>query len=248
MHTHSPATGDIPPSDGQPGRRAFPWPKVRYVAPVVLIAMYGALWIALHAKGGRGSTHALFQSLALAETVVALLLRRRKPVGALAGTLAVYMLFELDPLLLPAVLFALFTVATIRDHRTVAIAAAATAAGTALWPYIHGHAGSFAGYSLPRLAAAGAAAGAGLYLQTRRNGRAATPAERPADEHASAAATLAGERGAGEPHGQPRTLPPAKTSHAAPGPARPASTATAPSGEHGAGRTQGGDQHDSYRD
>jgi hypothetical protein len=149
--------------------------------------MYGALWIALHAKGGRGSTHALFQSLALAETVVALLLRRRKPVGALAGILAVYMLFELDPLLLPAVLFALFTVATIRDHRTVAIAAAATAAGTALWPYIHGHAGSFAGYSLPRLAAAGVVVAAGMYLRERRNRRAVQPVEEFAGVRAAVA-------------------------------------------------------------
>ena len=245
MHTHSPATGNTPPLGGQPRRRAFPWPKIRHVAPVVLIALYGALQTALLAKGGRGSTHTFFQSLALAETVVALLLRRRKPVGALAGILAVYTLFELDPLLLPAVLLALFTVATIRERRTVAIAAAATAAGSALMPYIHGQAASFAGYSLPRLAAAGAAAAAGLYLQTRRNDRAATPAERPVGEHAGAAATLAGEPGAGEPHGHRRTLPPAKASHAAPGPARRASTATVPAAGSGAGRTQGGDQNDS---
>ena len=36
---------------------------VLYVAPVAAIALYGALWIALHAGGGRGSTHTMFQSL-----------------------------------------------------------------------------------------------------------------------------------------------------------------------------------------
>jgi hypothetical protein len=146
------------------------------VAPVAAIALYGALWIALHAGGGRGSTHTMFQSLALAETVLALLLRRRKPVGALAGILAVYLLFSLDPLLLPAALLALVTVAASRDHRTAAVAAAATAAATAAGPYIRGHAVSFTGYSLPRLAAAGAVVAAGLYLRAQRNRRAVNPA------------------------------------------------------------------------
>jgi hypothetical protein len=38
----------------------------------------------------------------------------RKPTGALAGILAAYLLLALDPLLLPGVLFALFTVAATR--------------------------------------------------------------------------------------------------------------------------------------
>jgi hypothetical protein len=152
---------------------------VLYAAPVAAIAVYGALWIALHAGGGRGSTHTFFQSLALAESVLALLLRGRKPAGAFAGILVVYALFSLDPLLLPAVLFALLTVAAERDHRTVAVAAAATAVAIAAWPDIGRHAVSFAGYSLPRLAAAGAAVAAGVYLQARRNRRAVNRTERP---------------------------------------------------------------------
>jgi hypothetical protein len=145
---------------------------VLYVAPVVVIAVYGSLWIALHAGGGRGFTHTLFQGLALAEATLALLLRRGKPVGALAGILAVYLLFDLDPLLLPAVLFALLTVAMERDGRATVIAAAAAAAATAAWPYIGGRAVSFAGHSLPRLAAFGIAAAAGMYLRQRRDRRA----------------------------------------------------------------------------
>jgi hypothetical protein len=143
---------------------------VLYTAPVAAIAVYGALWIALHTGGGRGSAHTFFQSLALAETVLALLLRRRKPAGAFAGILVVYALFSLDPLLLPAVLFALLTVAAERDRRTAAVA---------VWPDIGRHAVSFAGHSLPRLAAAGVAVAAGMYLRALRR-RAAAPAGAPA--------------------------------------------------------------------
>ena len=56
-----------------------------HAAPVAVTALYGALWIALHAGGGRASAHTLWQSLALAETLLALLLRHRKPAGALAA-------------------------------------------------------------------------------------------------------------------------------------------------------------------
>ena len=169
MHTSSPATGSSPPWRGRPH---VTWPRtVAYVAPVAVIAAYGALWIALHAGGGRQSAHTFFQSLALAECVLALLLRRRKPVAALAGILAAYLLFSLDPLLLPAVLFALCTVAAARDNRTTAVAAAVTALALATGPSIRGEAVSFAGYSLPRLAAVGIAVAAGMYLRERRNRR-----------------------------------------------------------------------------
>jgi hypothetical protein len=123
----------------------------------------------------RGSAHTLFQSLALAEATLALLLRGRKPVGALAGILAVYLLFALDPLLLPAVLFALLTVAVERDRRTAVIAAAAAAAATAAWPFIGGRAVSLTGHTLPRLAAFGIAVAAGMYLRQRRNRRLPSP-------------------------------------------------------------------------
>ena len=167
----STATGDGTARTARAGSSS--WLRIAlYAAPVIVIALYGALWIALHAGGGRGSAHTFFQSLALAETVVALFLRRRKPVGALAGIVAVYLVFALDPLLLPAVLFALLTVAVERDRRTAVIAAAATAVATVAWPYIGGRAVSFAGHSLPRLAAFGIAAAAGMYLRQRRNRRA----------------------------------------------------------------------------
>ena len=169
MRTPSAAAGSTVTGDGAARGRWSSWPRmVRHVTPVAAIAVYGALWIALHAGGGRGSAHTFFQSLALAEAVLALLLRGRKPVGALAGILAVYLVFSLDPLLLPAVLFALLTVAATRGHRTAAIAAAATAAVFAASPYLGRDAVSFAAYSLPRLAAVAVAVAAGMYLRARR--------------------------------------------------------------------------------
>ena len=176
MRAPGPAAGSTVTGDGTARRRSSTWPRMAlYTAPVAVIALYGALWIALHAGGGRGPAHTFFQSLALAEAAVALLLRRRKPVGAFAGVLVAYALFSLDPLLLPAVLFALLTVAAERDHRTAAIAAAAAAAAIAVWPDIGRHGVSFAGHSLPRLAAAGAAVAAGIYLRAWRNRRAVDP-------------------------------------------------------------------------
>jgi len=184
MHAPSPAAGHAPPR-GWSHQRRVTWPqRMLFAAPVAAIAVCGALWIALHAKGGRGSPHTFFQSLALAETMLALLLRRRKPTGALAGILAVYLLFALDPLLLPAVLFALFTVAAVRDHRTTAIAAATTAAALAVMPYLRGDPVSFTGYSLPRLAAACAVVAAGAYLRARRGPAGwRTRAQHQAGEH-----------------------------------------------------------------
>ncbi len=141
--------------------------RVLYLAPVAVIAAYGGWWIASHAGGGRAATHTLWQSLTLTEITVALLLRGRKPAGALAGILAAYLIFDLPWLTLPPMLFALLTVAAVRDHRTVTVASAAAAAVITAVPYLHGHGGNFAGYTLP-LAAAGAAVAAGTYLRRAR--------------------------------------------------------------------------------
>ena len=142
--------------------------RVLYLAPVMAFAAYGAWWIAAHAGGGRAATHPLWQSLTLAEITVALLLRGRKPAGALAGILAAYLIFDLPWLTLPPMLFALVTVAAVRDHRTVTVAAAAVAAVITAGPYLHGDGDSFAGYTLPLLAAAGAAVAVGTYLRRAR--------------------------------------------------------------------------------
>src|SRR5689334_9682917 len=108
-------------------RRWFARPWVELVVPVVLIMAFGGIWIAVHATGGRGATHTVFQVLALCESGIALLLRRHKPVGTLASILIVYALVDLDTIMILPVLLALLTVAGLRERRTVAIAAAATA-------------------------------------------------------------------------------------------------------------------------
>ena len=118
--------------------------------------------------GGRAATHTLWQSLTLAEITVALLLRGRKPAGALAGILAAYLIFNLPWLTLPPMLFALLTVAAIRGHRTVTVAAAATAAVITAGPLLQGDRGSLAAHTLPLLAAAGAAVAVGTYLRRAR--------------------------------------------------------------------------------
>ena len=81
--------------------------------------------------------HALAEP-GLTETLLALLLRAREPAGALADVLAGYLAFALDPLLLPAVLVALLTIAATRGRRTAAVAAAATTTVIAAMPYLHG--------------------------------------------------------------------------------------------------------------
>jgi len=138
------------------------------------VAGYGAWWIAARTGGGRAATHTLWQSLTLTEVTVALLLRRRKPVGALVGILAAYLVFDLPWLTLPPLLFMLLTVAAVRDRRTAAAATAAVAAAIAAGSYLQRDPASLAGYSLPLLAAAVVLTAAGMYARARINGPAGT--------------------------------------------------------------------------
>jgi hypothetical protein len=142
---------------------------VTLVAPVVLVAALGVAWIAAHtsARGG-GHVHTLFQTAALTESTVALLLRRRKPVGALVGILVAYLLFQLDPLVLPPLLLALLNVALLKERRTVLLATAATAAAVAALPLTGRATVGLAGYLLPRLLAVAATAALGLWARTRK--------------------------------------------------------------------------------
>jgi hypothetical protein len=135
------------------------------LAPVLLVAAWGVAWIASHASS-QGYTHTLFQTLALVESVTALSLRRRKPVGALVGILVAYLAFQLDPLLLPPLLIAVFTVATLAERRTSLLATAATAAAVAALPLTGRGSVDLAGYLLPRMLAVATAAAIGLRAQT----------------------------------------------------------------------------------
>lgn len=108
------------------------------VAPAAVAAVIGAVWIAGHAATGRGQTHTIFQILALTETTIALLLRRRKPLGALTGILVVYLLVDLAAILLLPLAIALATVMLTRNRRATAIAAAVTLGAVAAMPLLHG--------------------------------------------------------------------------------------------------------------
>lgn len=165
MQTNSPGTA-LPRRGVR--QRWITVPRMLYAAPVVVFATYGALWIATHAGGGRSSTHALWQSLTLAEITLALLLRRWKPTGALAGILAAYLIFDLPWLTVPPILFALLLVAAIRDHRTAVFATTAVAAVVAAKLYLLGDATSLAGHSLLLLPGAGTVVAAGMYLRKTR--------------------------------------------------------------------------------
>ena len=133
---------------------------VVHLAPVLLVAVWGVAWIGLHASEHTG-VHTLFQTLALTESVIALLFRRRNPLGALFGILVAYFAFELDPLLLPPMLIALFTVAELADRGNVLLGAAATAATVAALPVTGRASGDLAAHLSLRLLAVAAAAGSG---------------------------------------------------------------------------------------
>jgi hypothetical protein len=114
------------------------WRRVWYVAPVVVAAVLGGTWIALHAGGGRGHAHTVWQSLVVVESSVALLLRRRKPVWSLAGILLVYLVFELYVITLPPALVALFEVTRACRRRTAVVAAAVTTVVLVTAPFLLG--------------------------------------------------------------------------------------------------------------
>ena len=150
---------------------------VRAVGPVLPIALLGAAWIVLHATAGRTGTHTLLQALALAECTIALLLRGRKPLGALASILVMYALTDLGTILILPVLLAVATVADRRDRPTAAAATLITASVVAAMPFLHGDKVSILTGTLPYLAAVLVAAGLGAWVRVHRHPVIATAAE-----------------------------------------------------------------------
>ena len=142
---------------------------VRAVGPVLPIALLGAAWIVLHATAGRAGTHTLFQALALAECTIALLLRGRKPLGALASILVMYALADLDAMLILPVLFAVATVADRREWRTAAVATLLAASVVAAAPFLQDGKVSILTGTLPHLAAVIVAAGVGAWVRANRH-------------------------------------------------------------------------------
>lgn len=139
--------------------------NARKVVPAIAVGVYGACWIALHSTGGRGATHTVFQIFALGESVLAVYLRDRKPVGAVVSIAIVYLLVDLEPILLPPLLIVLFTLARLGTGRMAALAASLAAAGL---PYLHGDAVPFPWYAGFHVAAIGCAITLGRYLRARQ--------------------------------------------------------------------------------
>lgn len=139
------------------------------MGPVVPLALFGGVWIALHATAGRAGTHTPFQVLALAEATAALLLRGRKPAAALAGILVVYALADLDTIMILPVLVAVATVADRRGPRAAAAAMLVTALVVAAMPVVHGDRVSVLAGTLPHLAAVILAAALGAWVRAHRH-------------------------------------------------------------------------------
>lgn len=140
---------------------------VVYAGPVVLTVILGGIWIAVNAHSGRGQAHTAWQVAVLAENAVALMLRRRKPVGSLAGILLVYVLFRLYAITLLPALVAIFTVARMGSYRIALAAAGISAAILAVFPYLHdSHLNVLAGAGI--VAATGCSAVAGRYAGAGR--------------------------------------------------------------------------------
>ena len=142
---------------------------VRAVGPVLPIALFGAAWIVLHASAGRAGAHTLFQSLALAEGTIALLLRDRKPLAALASILVMYLMADLGTILILPVLLAVATVADGRGRRTAAAATLIAASVVVAMPLLHGDQVSILAGTLPHLAAVIVAAGVGAWVRANRH-------------------------------------------------------------------------------
>jgi hypothetical protein len=109
------------------------------LAPVAAVALIGLVAVTLTTSNAshRGG-HPIWLALVLTETTVAMLLRRRHPVGALAGVLVASLLFDVLSLVVAPALLALFTVAQRRSRATAVAAGALTAAVLVLTPAVHG--------------------------------------------------------------------------------------------------------------
>ena len=142
---------------------------VRAVGPVLPMALFGAAWIVLQARAGRAGIHTLFQVLALAECTIALLLRGRKPLGALASILVMYALADLRTILILPVLLAVANVADRRESRTAAVATLITASVVVAMPFVHGDKVSALTGTIPGLASVILAAGLGAWVRAHRH-------------------------------------------------------------------------------
>jgi signal transduction histidine kinase len=131
--------------------------------PVAVIVAEGAIAIALRPTGG---TPRLVLVLALVASALALILRHRSPIVALAAVMVIALALGYGPLVTLPVLFGVFTVAEYSDRRKVIVAAVIAASALIAVPHLHGGNESLSAV-LSRLVAVGLAVAAGLYLRAR---------------------------------------------------------------------------------
>lgn len=132
--------------------------------PVALIFFEGA--VALHVRSRIGGAVHWSDWLGLIISAVALLLRHRAPLLALAVVLAVTLWIDYAPITTLPTLFAVFTVAEYRERNTVFVAAVISAAVVILTPGAHSQPIP-PGHDLSQVVAIGLAVAVGLWLRAR---------------------------------------------------------------------------------
>jgi hypothetical protein len=128
----APSLVEIPPS---PRRRVTV--LVQDVLPVALIVVVGILAIILGNGGGPRGSHVYWLSVVLAESALALLMRRRHPVGAFAGVTGAYVLFDALAVSLLPILLATATVARGAMRRRASVAGSIAALAVVVAPILH---------------------------------------------------------------------------------------------------------------
>jgi len=108
------------------------------VVPAALVLGAGALTIALSSSGGRHGAHPFWLAAVLAESVVAVLYRRRHALVSLAAVLGIYLLFDALALLLLPLFLVLIAIAASRTERVTFLAGVAATVVLVLVPALHG--------------------------------------------------------------------------------------------------------------
>ena len=147
------------------------------LVPIAAVVLVGAVTIGLSGGKSRGLTHLVLLSLTMVESAVALYFRRRHPVAALVGVLAVYAVFQVPPTMVLPVLLALLTVVVLRPGRVLMLAAFGTAVVVIGRSYVDGQIVDVLGEQLPLLLAIGVTVLLGIYLRARRPGLQRVPRE-----------------------------------------------------------------------
>ena len=144
--------------------------RVLHIAPVVAVVVVGALLIAFESGSAARGAHKIWLGIVLAESAVALLFRRRHPVGALTGVLATFVFFDAPAVSLLPMLVAAFTVVTLRPRQTAFVAAAACVVAVLVTPLLHRDGLNVGHQALVPLVALALALATGFHLNAQPKG------------------------------------------------------------------------------